>query len=144
MSKEQFYGTWTIVASEIQSTGGEVVRPFGDNPKGVIIYDSGGNMSIQLYSMSRPQFSAGDQTKGTDDENRAAVAGSICYFGKYSVDEQEGTVSHKVDASVFPNWNGAEKKRFYKFEGDTLTLSTPPIPHGGETRTGMFVWKKIG
>ncbi|HBJ31174.1 MAG TPA: hypothetical protein DDY93_07400, partial [Dehalococcoidia bacterium] len=38
MGKDQFIGTWKLVSAEAVRANGDVVKPLGDDPKGVIMY----------------------------------------------------------------------------------------------------------
>lgn len=68
------------------------------------------------------------------------------YVGTYTVDPDAGTVSHHVDQSVFPNFNGATLVRSYRFSDGSqrLKLSTPPPPFGGTTVVATLIWEPIG
>jgi hypothetical protein len=63
------------------------IHLYGDNPKGILMFDAAGNYAMEIYSGGgRPPFAANDKGKGTDEEYRAAVRGSNAHFGKYSID----------------------------------------------------------
>ena len=59
MGKDQFIGTWKLVSAEAVRANGDVVKPLGDDPKGVIMYDAHGNMSAQLFRADRQDFAYG-------------------------------------------------------------------------------------
>ena len=80
---------------------------------------------------------------GTDDEIAASFKGCISYYGSYEMDENGGFVAHKVEGSMFPNWEGGIQKRFYEFSEDQLKLSSPPTLWGGGQIVGVLVWKRI-
>jgi hypothetical protein len=64
----------------------------------------------------------------------------VSYCGKY---EYLGDrVIHKIEAAFFPNRVGTEQTRFVHLEGDTLTLTTPPMVLAGVLRTGRIVWRR--
>ena len=44
--------------------------------------------------------------------------------------------------SLFPNWVGTDQRRHVAFDGDQLTLSTPPMPFSGRTRVYRAVWRR--
>jgi lipocalin-like protein len=78
------------------------------------------------------------------DEVRAKLHKSmIAYAGTYTIDG--GKVIHHVDIS----WNGArtgtDQVRFYKLEGDTLTIKTAPnkSPIDGREGVRVIVWEKV-
>ena len=53
-------------------------------------------------------FASGRRDQGTDGENKATVQGSLAYAGTYAVDH--GNLSMKIEASTYPNEEGAEQK----------------------------------
>jgi hypothetical protein len=101
-------------------------------------------MSAQLMNPDRRPFAAGDLTRGTDEEVRAALAGYIAYYGRYTVDAADGTVTHHVDGALFPNWVGGDQVRRFIVDGGRLTIMTPPIRMAGEASTTVLVWKRTG
>ena len=147
MGKEQFIGSWKLVSFECRRLDGEVTYPFGKDAKdaaGILMYDVNGYMSVQINYSDRPAFASGDQLKGTPAEIKFALEGYSAYHGTYEVNEEEGTVTHHVKGSLFPNWVGTSQRRFFKFSGNRLTLSTPPMPRGGEQVTALLTWERVG
>ena len=101
-------------------------------------------MSVQIMRRDRPAFVSDDWLAGTASEIKSAFEGFTAYFGNYEVNEKKGTVIHHVEGSLFPNWIGRDQMRFFKFAGNCLTLSTPPMPIGNSQVTGQLVWEKVG
>jgi hypothetical protein len=141
MAESDLVGTWRLLSFEMSSDGGSS-QPFGSDPSGVLVYDAKGNFSVQLARSGRPEFASGDMRDGTDDEILAAYTGYIAYFGAYEVNEAEGYLTHKVDVSLFPNWQGVPQRRFFALSEDTLTLTTLPTPFGGREVTALLVWER--
>ena len=85
----------------------------------------------------RPRYAGPEPTP---DEAKAAITGYTAYFGTYTINEAEGTVTHRVQASLFPEDLGKDFVRLFTLEGDTLTLSfTSPSAGGSKiTRTLTF------
>ena len=137
---EEFIGTWKLISFEMRSDD-QVTYPLGKDPIGYLIYSSEGYMSAALMASKRRRFSSMDLLKATTEEIVAAAGTYIAYCGKYEVTKDK--VAHLVEVSLFPNWVGEKQERFYKFEGDKLTLSTPPMILGGKQQTGYLVWKRI-
>lgn len=144
MGREQFIGTWKLVSSEIRLSDGQLIYPLGRDAVGRITYDTSGHMSCQLTRLDRPAFSSGDQWSGTPEETKSAFEGCVAYFGTYEVNEEKGTVTHHVEGSLFPNWVGTDQRRFFEFSGDRLTLTTPPIPAGGQQATALLIYERLG
>ena len=139
---QRFIGTWKLVTSEFRTSDGKVSYPLGEKAVGILLYDSGGRMAVQLMRPDRPKFASGDMRGGTPEEIKTAAEGYVAYFGTYDVDEKQGSVVHHVEASLFPNWLGQDQMRFFEFSDDLLTLRTPPILSGGQEITGVLVWKR--
>lgn len=143
MLKDQFVGTWALVSQEYRDGSGQVVYPAGREAAGVIMYDAAGSMAVQIMRVDRPLFASGDVLDGTDAEIRAAYQGYNAYFGTYTVDEAQRIVTHHLKGSLFPNRVGSEQVRYFTFEGDRLTLRTPPILRGGASLVGTLVWERV-
>ena len=116
---------------------------YGDKPRGVIVYDAAGCVSVNLMRSDRPTFSVSDKSKGTSEEARSALESYEAYFGAYQVDEAAATVTHHVEGSLFPNWTGSKQVRFYEFKDDYLILSTPAMEYGGSTVVGRLTWRRV-
>ncbi|MCX4460514.1 lipocalin-like domain-containing protein (plasmid) [Streptomyces sp. NBC_01340] len=59
-------GTWRLVSYEATSVDdGEVVRPYGEHPLGLIMYTADGYMSAQITTPDRPLFGEQRQEYGT-------------------------------------------------------------------------------
>ncbi|HAK59112.1 MAG TPA: hypothetical protein DCO77_01845 [Nitrospiraceae bacterium] len=144
MIKDNFVGIWRLVSSEFKQSDGEIAYPFGNDTVGMLIYDESGHMSVQFMRSERPAFVSNDLRNGTPEEIQAAFDGYVAYFGTYEVNEEDGTVTHRIRGSLFPNWVGQNQKRFFAFSGNRLTLKTPPMPAAGTTVTGILVWEREG
>ena len=134
MGKDQFIGTWKLVSAEAVRANGDVVKPLGDDPKGVIMYDAHGNMSAQLFRADRQDFASDDRTTASDSEIRASFLSFTAYYGTFSVNDDEGVVIHHVEGSLLPNWVGGDQHRNFKLDGYRLTLPPPPREVPAEDR----------
>ena len=142
MGKEQFIGTWKLVSSEFRHSDGQLTYPMGRDVVGMGMYDASGHFAGQIMRSDRPVFASGDQLKGTPKEIKSAFEGYIAYYGAYEINQEEGTVTHHVKGSLFPNWVGSAQKRFFEFSGNRLTLSTPPFLFGGQQVTAVVTWER--
>jgi hypothetical protein len=100
-------------------------------------------MSAHLMNPGRPPFASGDLARGNDAELRAAVGGCIAYHETFVLDSSRGIVTHRVEGSLFPNWIGRDQVRYFRLDGNRLTISTPPTQIGGEVLTTVIVWERI-
>lgn len=140
--KEKFIGTWRLTDYEYLRSDGERLWPFGQSPVGVITYTADGFMSVQILDSERPIFIGGNRWSATLAEMAAAFESYLAYFGRYDVDEAGGFVTHQIEGSLFPEYSGSNQVRYFEFEGNRLTLRTPPLPAGEGTITGRLVWER--
>lgn len=68
------------------------------------------------------------------------LAGSLAFFGTYSINEADNVLTLHPEASTFPNWVGADQKRYCTVVGDEMkwTNRTPAV--GAEFVE--LVWKR--
>lgn len=140
-AKDQIVGTWTLVLVDNLLPDGSRVHLYGPDPHGILMFDADGHYSLQIVSKGRPRFASSDKSKGTSEENRAAVQGSNSHFGTYSVDETDHTITFRIDYASFPNWEGTSQKRSFTLAGDALKY-TVPSPTSGAGATGEVEWKR--
>ena len=76
MSKSKFVGTWKLVSLEVHLSDGTVMKPYGDNPIGMGMFD-GNNFIGQLMKPNRKEFEAGNQFGGTSEEIKEAFEGIL-------------------------------------------------------------------
>ena len=135
---KELVGAWTLVSVTVEQ-GGKKVEPFGPNPNGSLMLDGNGHFSIVVVRPGVPKFASNNRVAGTVEENKAAYAGSLAYFGTYSIGEADRMISMQIEGSTFPNWNGTEQKRLFTLAGDQLTLTNPTGSVGGTTQ---IVWRR--
>lgn len=113
MSKlEKLIGTWLQVSIDTVSADGTRRPLYGENPKGIVIYTSDGYFSLMQAHIDLPKLQSGLPSKATPDEAKAVIAGSIAYYGTYSLDEANNILSLDIHASTLANFTGnpAEKR----------------------------------
>ncbi len=101
--KEQLVGTWTLVSVEGVRNDGSKVEVFGSNPKGTVIYTSDGHLALVQMRSDLPKLASNSRDRGTPEENKALVQGSIAYFGTYAVNEVEKVITLQLEGSTFAN-----------------------------------------
>jgi Lipocalin-like domain len=139
--KEQLVGTWTVVSADSTRPDGTKVQLFGPNPKGTLVLDGNGRTSFILVSSDRPKFASQNRSTGTPEENKAAVQGSIAFFGTWSVNEADKSLITRIEASTFPNQEGQENKRIItSVTEDELRYINPATTTGDRAET---VWKRV-
>ena len=141
---DKFVGVWRLLSIEYRSDDGAIVEsPFGAEPEGMIMYDSLGNMSVQIARKDRPRFSSNERMAGSVEEKASEFESYVAYYGRYRVDERERTVTHEVQQALFPNWSGSKQVRAYVFADRKLTLRTPPFQYLGKSVTATLFWDKV-
>ena len=141
--EEQFVGTWQMAAFDVSFSDRETLYPYGQEPQGMLMYDRLGNMAVQIMRPGIAPFAIYDRWMGTPEEVLAAFNGYLAYYGSYTVNVEEKSVSHHMSGSVFPNYIGDTSVRSFEFLGNTLVLSTPPMPFGGAAGSGTLTWVRV-
>ena len=134
-------GTWRLQSyvREVSATG-QRYNLFGDKPDGYIGYAPDGRMYAIFVNTERttPQ-----ETVATDEEKAKLFSTITAYAGTYTLEQDK--VVHHVDVSWNQAWTGTDQVRFYKLDGDTLTITTAPYKSyaDGQEGVSILVWKKI-
>lgn len=129
--RKPFVGTWRLVSIE----GGANPENRGQKPTGLIIYDAHGNMAAQIQpDRPRPKWT------GTPTPEQAvdAIRGYTAYFGTYTIDEKNKTVTHHRQGML--DGGAVEFVRKYQMlPGDRIVL----IPVGGTGPETRLTWEKV-
>ncbi|WP_454856647.1 lipocalin-like domain-containing protein [Rhizobium binxianense] len=137
----RYAGTWRMVSAQIDPQGAN--RPaYGANPHGWLVFTEELTFVEVLTDPSVPKFASNARGQGTDEENRRAMAGSIGFFGRYTLDENGEFNGNRVEGSTFPNWVGQERTREQlrmTVEGDRMTEQFRR-PEGTQIR---IIWERV-
>jgi hypothetical protein len=125
--KDTLVGTWVQVSLDTVSADGAMRQLYGENAKGMIIYTSDGYFTLMQSSVDLPKLKSGLPSKATPEEAKAVIAGSIAYFGKYSLDETNMVLSLDIHASTFANLTGnaSEKRNITSLTDSELKFTRP-------------------
>jgi len=135
-------GTWIMeLAYEVLADGSRVTN-YGPHPDGLMMIDSTGRYSIQIYRRDRPNFKSGIKSQGEPNEYRTAVLGSSTHFGRVSADVARRQLVFEVEGASFPNWQGQRQVRNYSYRDGVLTYAVPASASGIGT-VAWSVWKKV-
>jgi lipocalin-like protein len=134
--KEQMVGAWTLVSVTTKLPDGSPA--WGANPTGLMIFTDNGRYSLHIIRSDLPKFASNNRTKGTPEEYKAVVHGSISNFGTYTINEVNKTFTIRYDGSTFPNRIGKEDTRPIVVEGDELRLTNPAPTTGAEPSQLVF------
>src|SRR5262249_20349921 len=130
--KDQIIGTWEFVSGDVL---------WGTSPKGLMTFTENGWFTWQVFRSDRPKFKSNDRRRPTPEENLTTIAGSLAYFGTYTVDETSRTILTCVVASTFPNSEGEQQRRLItKITPDELAYTNPSNTSGNAVAA---VWKRL-
>src|SRR5499427_198392 len=109
--KDQLVGTWTLASWEHALPNGSKVQSYGPNPKGIVVFDAKGRFFLMFARPDLPKIASNNPATATAEEAKAVMAGSIAYFGTYTVDDGNKVISLRMDASTFANQLSTDQKR---------------------------------
>ena len=109
--REQLVGSWEFIVAEIVTADGKKAFPFGEKPKGFLIFTAGGYFSQVHVSGDLPRIAGKNRLAGTPEQNTAIVHGSLALAGTYTVDESKKTLTFHIVASTYPNQQGTSQTR---------------------------------
>ena len=134
-------GTWKLKSyvREVAATG-ERYNERGEHPNGYLGYSADGRMYaiITWDGRAKPR-----DLVPTNDERIELHRTLVSYAGTYTMDADK--VIHHVDISWNETWTGTDQVRFYKLEGNTLTITSAPArsPADGREGRSILVWEKV-
>ena len=123
----QFIGTWTLIKFAAIQQDGKITYPYGEKPIGQILYDTNGNMMVEIMNREIKKFKNDNPFQGIPEEIIPAYNGFLAYYGTYKILADSNLIVHDIKACSFPNWVGQNQKRRFQFEDDKLILTTPAI-----------------
>ena len=139
--KHKLIGTWKLVSyirEEIPS--GRTSDVMGPQPSGYLIYAVDGRMMVIFVHSDRKKPLGAVPNQAESEE---LVKGLVSYTGTYAV--QGDTIVHHVDVSWNEAWTGTNQTRFYKFEGNRLSLATTKSldPVEGKLSVRTLIWERV-
>lgn len=144
-SSAPLVGTWELVSRVERDSGGRILTEttLGATPIGYLIYDRGGHVAAQLSARDRAGLICDSIGRSPDPNDNANIGGYSAYFGRYSIDERTGTVTHALEGALSPADVGKRLHRHFRVARDTLTIDFEPIALGGVRRYRTLVWHRV-
>lgn len=135
--KDQLVGTWSVESNVENYADGKTVS-WGQTLKGLQIFDTGGRFIMM-------QAEVGSRTKADGNPALNPIGKMISYFGTYTVNETEKTLTYQIVGSSFPNWDGVEQKRVVAtLDASKLVYKTAaPIPSPQGPFVPVVTWTKL-
>ena len=113
--------------------------PFGEAPKGILIFTPDGRFAQIHVASDVPKFASGNRLSGTAEEYAAINRRSLALFGSYTVDEEKKTVTFKIASSTFPNWEGeAQTRTIDKLNADEFVNTNPNVAGGRGSASNFY------
>jgi hypothetical protein len=136
--KDQIVGTWNFVVAEVTAPDGKKSFPFGETPKGILIFTADGRFAQIHVAGDVPRIASNNRLTATPEEYAEIMRRSLSVFGTYTVDEASKTVTYNIVSASFPNWQGETQTRII----DRLTaeefVNTNPGVGGGRGSASNF------
>lgn len=130
--RDRLVGTWDFVIAEIVAGDGTRTLPFGDQPRGLLIFTADGHFSQVHVASGLPKVASGNRLGGSPEDNTAIVHNSLAMIGTYSVDEEKKTLTFHIKASTFPNLDGVSQTRTIdRLTGDEFRNTNPAASRAG-------------
>jgi len=80
-------------AADVIHRDGSRGHDYGNTPKGLLMIDTQGHYSLQIYDSLRPHYASGDRARGTATEYQANALGISTHFGTLQVDAATGVLT---------------------------------------------------
>jgi hypothetical protein len=140
----QLPGTWEL-ESRVDVTASGERRPepsLGDDPIALLVYDRSGHFAAQFMKRDRSVSVLDGPTVGQN--NSRAQGGYDAYFGTYTVDEAQGTVTQHLLGALSQENVGAVLTRGVRVVGDTLVIRLQTTSVDGAPVTRTLTWRRVG
>ena len=137
--RDQIVGTWNFQVAEVVAPDGKKSFPFGETPKGILIFTAGGQFAQIHVASDVPKIASNNRLTGTPEEYATIMRRSLSVFGTYSVDEAKKTVTFNIVSSSYPNWQGeAQERTIDKLTADEFVNTNPNVGGGRGSASNFY------
>jgi hypothetical protein len=137
--KDRIVGTWNFVVAEVTAPDGKKSFPFGETPKGILIFTADGRFAQIHVASDVPKIASNNRLTGTPEEYAGIMRRSLSVFGTYTVDEANKTVTYHIVSSSFPNWEGeAQTRSIDKLTADEFVNTNPGVAGGRGSASNFY------
>jgi hypothetical protein len=137
--KDQIVGTWDFIVAEVTAPDGKKSFPFGEKPKGILIFTPEGRFAQIHVAGEVPKIASNNRMTGTAEEYQTIMRLSLSVFGTYTVDENNRTVTYHIVSSSFPNWQGeAQTRRIDKLTEEEFVNTNPNVAGGRGSAANVY------
>jgi hypothetical protein len=137
-------GTWELTSREDRTAAGErrVDPTLGADPVALLYYDRAGHFAAQF--MKRDRSGPDVQAVAAGPNNSRARGGYDAYFGEYSVNDADGTVTQRLTGALSAENVGMTLTRGMTVVGDELIIEVDTASVTGEPVTRTLRWRRVG
>ena len=137
--KDQIVGAWNFVVAEVTAPDGKKSFPFGETPKGILIFTADGRFAQIHVAGDVPRIASNNRLTGTPEEYAAIMRRSLSVFGTYTVDEANKTVTYHIVSASFPNWEGETQTRAIdKLTADEFVNTNRSVAGGRGSASNLY------
>src|SRR5882757_7398308 len=137
--QEKLIGTWEFVVAEVTAPDGKKSFPFGETPKGILIFTADGRFAQIHVAGDAPKIASNNRLTGTSEEYAAIMRRSLSVFGTYTVDEANKTVTYNIVSATFPHWEGeAQTRTIDKLTADEFVNTNPGVAGGRGSASNFY------
>lgn len=138
-------GTWELLSREDFTTTGErhVDPSLGSDPFGLLFYDSKGNFAAQFMKRVRDPAVI-ESIQNSAPNNSRARGGYDAYFGTYTTDDTEGTVTQRLIGALSCENVGQVLTRKMAIVEEELVIRVPTASSTGAPIVRTLRWRRIG
>ncbi len=137
--KNQIVGTWDFVVAEVKAPDGKISYPFGETPKGILIFTPDGRFAQIHVASDLPKIASNNRLTGTPEEYADIMRRSLSVFGTYTVDEAKKTVTYHIVSASYPNWQGeAQTRTIDRLTADEFVNTNPNVAGGRGSASNFY------
>ena len=137
--QNQLIGTWDFVVAQVKAPDGKISFPFGESPKGILIFSPDGRFAQIHVASDVPKIASNNRLTGTPQEYAEIMRRSLSVFGTYTIDEAKKTVTYHIVSASFPNWQGeAQTRTIDKLTADEFINTNPNVAGGRGSASNFY------
>jgi hypothetical protein len=133
-----------VSREDVTAAGERQVEPsLGSDPFALLFYDGKGNFAAQFMKRT-PDLSMAEVPQRAVLNNSRSQGGYDAYFGTYTVDDKEGTVSQRLIGALSRENVGQVLTRTMSVADDELVISVHTTTGSGAAVVRTLRWRRIG
>jgi hypothetical protein len=142
VTPEALIGAWELCAWTCTRDGVEHGAPFGESPRGLLVYSTDGYMAAVLGRADVAATGTVTLAAAPAEVRARAAANTVAYAGSWGV--VNGAVVHQVRVALHPDQVGTTLLRFARIDQDgSLVLQTAPErSRRGYELVNRLVWRR--